>query len=85
MNKEKCSTLCPICGYELKDCQCLFSGTAHPDRSTRCKVVYDHLYLFTPTQVQHLIELQKYWQISYSDNEFEQEYKKLINETRNNS
>lgn len=75
-NSEKC----PICGYELKDCQCLFSGSAHPDRSIREEVVYDHLYLFTPKQIQHLIDLQRYWQLSYSDDKLKQEYEKLIHE-----
>lgn len=60
--------LCPICGYELsKNCQCLFGGTAHPDRSLRRKVVLDHLYLFSPKQIQHIIDLQRHWQTSYSD------------------
>ena len=49
--------LCPICGYELsKNCQCLFGGTAHPDRNLRREVILDHLYLFSPKQIQHIIE-----------------------------
>lgn len=75
-NNEKC----PICGYEIKDCQCIFSGSAHPNRDLRRKVVYDHLYLFSPAQIQHLIELQKDWQTSYSDSELKREYEQLISE-----
>ena len=61
MNKVKC----PICGYDLDNCQCLFGGSAHPDRSVREEVVKDHLYLLSPEQLTHLIELQRYWQVSY--------------------
>ena len=68
VNEIEDAELCPICGYELsKHCQCLFGGTAHPDRSLRRKVVLDHLYLFSPKQIQHIIDLQRYWQTSYSD------------------
>ena len=42
---------CPICDYEIKDCQCIFSGTAHPDRINRKIVVFDHLYLFEKEQL----------------------------------
>lgn len=69
---------CPICDYEIKECQCIFSGTAHPDRINRKIVVFDHLYLFEKEQIEHLINLQKTWQISYGDGELEQEYEKLL-------
>ena len=60
--------LCPICGYSFdKNCQCLFNGTAHPDRAIRRRVVLDHLYLFSPEQVRHIIDLERHWQTSYSD------------------
>ena len=71
---------CPICNYEIKDCQCIFGGTAHPNRSKRKIVVFDHLYLFEKEQVEHLISLQRQWQTSYGDKELKQEYEKLINE-----
>lgn len=73
---------CLICDYEIKDCQCIFSGTAHPDRSKRKIVVFDHLYLFEKEQIEHLINLQKAWQISYVDDELEQEYEKLLKELK---
>lgn len=60
-------TKCPICGYDLNDCQCLFSGSAHPDRAEITDVVLEHLYLFDEEQVKHIIELEKAWQISYAD------------------
>ena len=63
---------CPICGYKFNECQCLFSGSTHPDRYVPTRVVLDHLYLFSPRQIQHLIKLQKHWQTSYSDDNFDQ-------------
>lgn len=60
---------CPICGYSIDECQCLFSGNAHPDRSKRIFVVMEHLYLFSPEQIQHILELQKHWRICYVDDE----------------
>lgn len=59
--------LCPICEYQISDCQCLFSGSAHPDRSKRRKVVVDHLYLLKEEQIKHIQHLQSFWQTSYSD------------------
>ena len=71
--KEKC----PICDYELKHCQCRFGGSAHPDRSKRMTVVFDHLYLFSKRQIKHLIGLERCWQISYGDEEKENIRQKL--------
>ena len=62
---------CPICNYKISSCQCLYGGSTHPDRSKRIDVVFDHLYLFSKKQIKHLIELQKYWQISYGDSDKE--------------
>lgn len=58
---------CPICKYEISKCQCRFAGSAHPDRSKRIQVVLDHLYLFSSKQVEHIIDLEKWWRISYGD------------------
>ena len=63
--KEKC----PICEYEFEYCQCRFGGNCHPDRSKRARVVADHIYLFTDKQIEHLKKIQKYWSISYGDEE----------------
>lgn len=68
---------CPICDYELSQCQCRFGGSAHPDRSKRRAVVFDHLYLFGEKQIIHLRNLQKYWQTSYSDDEKNRIFKEL--------
>lgn len=67
-DKEKC----PICEYDLGQCQCIYGGLGHPDRSKRRKVVFDHLYLFTEKQIKHLIWLEKYWSTSYVDEELEE-------------
>lgn len=60
---------CPICSYRISMCQCLYSGSAHPDRSKRREVVLDHLYLLSKPQIKHIINLQKHCQISYGDKE----------------
>ena len=65
MRRERC----PICDYPIGLCQCTFAGSAHPDRSKRKKVVYDHLYLFSQIQLEHLIWLQTIWRTSYDDAE----------------
>lgn len=70
--KEKC----PICNYEFGYCQCPFGGSAHPDRSKRREVVFDHLYLFSPSQIEHIIGLEKRLQVSYGD----EERTKILNE-----
>ncbi|RHI25674.1 hypothetical protein DW172_03045 [Agathobacter rectalis] len=66
---KKNTKQCPICEYNISECQCLFGGNCHPDRSKRIEVVTDHLYLFSKEQVQHVLKLQKYWCISYGDDE----------------
>lgn len=63
MQEEKC----PICKYEISNCQCYFTGSAHPDRSDRERVVKDHLWLLTDAQLRHLIALEEKWRISYVD------------------
>lgn len=60
---------CPICGYKLSNCQCLFGGSAHPDRSKKMEVVKDHLYLLNSVQINHLIWLESKWKTSYTDPE----------------
>ena len=71
--KEKC----PICEYEFEYCQCRFEGSAHPNRSKRARVVADHIYLFTDKQIEHLKKIQKWWSISYADEEMTQILKEL--------
>lgn len=58
MSGEKC----PICKYDISMCQCMFGGSAHPDRSKIREVVIDHLYLLSPKQIEHIINLQRRWQ-----------------------
>ena len=74
---------CPICDYTLNYCQCRFgNGGCHPDRSKRREVVFGHLYLFSKKQVKHLIGLERYWQISYGDDEMEHIRESLIKQYR---
>ena len=60
---------CPICNYKFSQCQCRFGGSAHPDRSKNQEVVLHHLHLLSKKQIKHIIKLEKYWQISYGDEE----------------
>ena len=60
---------CPICEYPAEQCQCMFTGDAHPDRSKKNEVVRQHLYFFTPEEQQHVINLEKRMEISYADPE----------------
>ena len=75
---------CPICNNPINMCQCKFSGSAHPDRGNRIEVVVDHLFLFSPEQVNHIIALQKWWDISYGDREREEIRKELVAEYQPN-
>lgn len=74
---EKYERKCPICKYEFSMCQCRFGGSAHPDRSKRRAVVLDHLYLLSPKQLEHVINLEKQWQVSYGDEERTKIYEDL--------
>lgn len=76
--KEKC----PICEYEFEYCQCRFGGNAHPDRSKRARVVADHIYLLTDKQIEHLKKVQKWWSISYGDEEMSRILKELESEEK---
>lgn len=65
MNKKNC----PICNYPFDMCQCSFSGSAHPDRGKRARVVADHIYLLTDEQIEHLKQVQEQWHMVYGDEE----------------
>ena len=75
--KEKC----PICEYSIQDCQCLFSGSSHPNRDRRKKIVKDHLEMLSQIQLNHVVYLESMWRISYGNeedrNEFER-FKKFV-------
>ena len=68
---------CPICEYELQNCQCIFCGSSHPDRDRRIRIVKDHLYMLSPKQVGHLIALEDWWKASYGDEEMEKEFEQF--------
>ena len=71
---------CPICGYKLNKCQCRFGGSAHPDREDRREVVLHHLYFFPAEVIEHIIELERFWRISYGDEERNEILKELADE-----
>ncbi len=60
---------CPVCGYKISDCQCLFGGSAHPNRWKRIQVIKDHLYLLNSVELHHFIWLESMLEISYEDPE----------------
>lgn len=68
---------CPICEYDITHCQCIFAGSAHPDRNRRQRIVKDHLELLSPKQIGHLVALESYWDTSYGDPEDKKEFEKL--------
>ena len=55
---------CPICEYDIDRCQCLFGGSAHPDRSMRERAVKDHLQYLSKEQLKHIIYLERNWNTS---------------------
>ena len=63
---------CPICDYPVDMCQCRFGGNAHPDRSKRARVVADHIYLLSDGQIEHLKQVQKWWNTVYDNKEMNQ-------------
>ena len=77
---------CPICKYTFTHCQCSVGGNAHPDRWRRAMVVKDHLYLLTPAQLRHVVNLEKHWETSYevdAMNEIVEELKEAHNDSCN--
>lgn len=68
---------CPICEYQFKECQCMYGGSAHPNRYNRERVVLDHLYLLSKKQIAHIQKLQEYQCASYSDAERTKEFNEL--------
>ena len=73
---------CPICNYPMDVCQCLYSGSCHPDRKKEREVVLDHLYLLDKMQVRHIIALEKYQARDYGDAERTDIVKRLQKGTR---
>lgn len=68
---------CPICEYEMNHCQCIFSGDGHPNTEIRKKIVKDHLELLSPKQIGHLVALEEWWNTSYGDPEYIEEFNRL--------
>lgn len=69
---------CPICEYELQQCQCIYGGPAHPDRGRRRDIVLHHLDMLSVKQIGHIVALEAYWRISYGDPEDEKEYQEFV-------
>ena len=78
--EQKMNNKCPICRYDRGHCQRRFGGSAHHDRSKRRTVVLDHLYLFSEEQINHIVNLEKSWQVSCGDAELNEILKELEKE-----
>ena len=83
-SNKKSDSECPICGWEIKDCFCKQDISPHSTITddfsdtfadyenhylNRALVAVDHLYLFTPKQQEHIINLERQWDLVYSDHE----------------
>ena len=68
---------CPICEYDIKDCQCLFSGSSHPSRYIRKVIVKDHLEMLSQIQLEHVVYLESMWRISYGNEEDQKEFERF--------
>lgn len=58
--------ICPICHKSFDDCRCRCDL---PEGGTLAyvEVILDHLYLCSDEQLQHIIELEKEWNLFYND------------------
>ena len=74
---------CPICNYDIEHCQCRVGGSADRDRSKRRQVVLDDGYVCCVGRMEHILELEKYWQISYGDKECSRIRNELFKEYKN--
>ena len=71
---------CPVCDYLFDMCQCKFGGKTHPDKSKRARVVADNIYLLSDGQIEHLKQIQKWWNTVYDDEEMNQILEELESE-----
>lgn len=77
---EKEHDICPICGYPIPSCQCMYDHGI--DRSKRMEVVFSHLHLLTPEQQKHVVRLQSEMNISYEDSERDHIYWELMGKNK---
>ena len=58
---------CPICDYPLRYCECANKSVLSKKEEINLQVATDHLYLLSERQIRHLIEIERIWDIWYSD------------------
>ena len=73
-------TKCPICRYIISDCTCIHSDIRNPEFAKTRDVVMDHLYMLNSDQINHIMKLEKFWDISYKDAEKNRILNKLKND-----
>lgn len=76
---------CPICEHRLDQCQCYFVRNARQYQNKRRQVVLDHLYLLSLSQLIHVTELERKWNISYADPELNAIFDKMSAVNKSNS
>lgn len=59
---------CPICNMPLRYCECANKSELSEDEEAAFQVALEHLYLLSEEQIRHLIEIERVWEIGYTDN-----------------
>lgn len=58
---------CPICDMPLRYCECANKSVLSEDEEAAFQVALEHLYLLSEAQRKHLIEIERVWEIGYTD------------------
>lgn len=59
---------CPICNMPLRYCECANKSILSEEEQRCLQVALEHLYLLSTEQMRHLIEIERVWEIGYTDN-----------------
>lgn len=59
---------CPICDMPLRYCECANKSILSEEEQRCLQVALEHLYLLSTEQIRHLIEIERVWEIGYTDN-----------------
>ncbi len=59
---------CPLCHSLFVDCYCRYDIPKKANRND-VHIIIDHLYMLDPNEQQHIIKLEKLWELFYSEPE----------------
>lgn len=59
---------CPLCHSLFVDCYCRYDIPKNANRDD-VRIIMDHLYMLDPNELQHIIKLEKLWELFYCDSE----------------